>query len=98
MKRAEKNPYTTVLCDNFLDVNWWEQCKVFPSFTIYYNTKDFPGKYVVRLWDGNKPMRLASVKDTLEEARSTIPADKPVPFRRIGRFPTDDPVIVETWV
>ena len=97
-KKVEKDPNITVLVDDFLGVNWWEKTKVFPSFTIYHNTKDFPGKYVVRLWDGDQPMRLASVKDTLEAARATIPMDCPAPFTRIERTAEDDPVIVETWL
>lgn len=98
MARANNDPNVTVLVDDFLGVNWWEKVKVLPIFTIYFNTSDFPGKYVVRLWDGDKPLRMASVKDTLEEARATIPMDCPVPYRNVGRSATDDPVIVESWL
>ena len=98
MQRANKDPYTTVLADNFLGVNWWEKSKIFPNFVIYYNPQDFPGKYVVRLFDGNIPRRIACVKDTLEEARATIPMDCPVPYMRNERSPEDDPVIVEVWL
>ena len=72
MARANSDPNITALVDDFLGVNWWEKVKVFPVFTIYFNTSDFPGKYVVRLWDGDKPLRMASVKDTLEEARAKL--------------------------
>lgn len=93
-RRQLQDPSVNVIVDNFHGVNWWEKTKVFPTFTVFYNPKDFPGKYVVRLFDGKAPTRLLSVKDTLEEARKTIP---PM-FLRTDRHPADDPVIVETWL
>ncbi len=88
------NPAVNIIVDNFHGVNWWKKTKVFPIFTIYHNPKDFPEKYVVRLFDGKAPTRLLAVKDTLEEARKTIP---PL-FKQMDRSPIDDPVIVETWL
>lgn len=92
--RRLQDPSVNVIVDNFHGVNWWKKTKVFPIFTIYHNPKDFPEKYAVRLFDGKAPTRLLSVKDTLEEARKTIP---PL-FKQVGRSPTDDPIIVETWL
>lgn len=92
--RHLQDPSVNVIVDNFHGVNWWKKTKVFPIFTVFCNPKDFPGKYVVRLFDGKAPTRLLSVKDTLEDARKTIP---PL-FKRVDRSPTDDPVIVETWL
>lgn len=89
-----QNPAVSVIVDNFHGVNWWEKTKVFPAFTVFYNPRDFPGKYVVRLFDGKAPTRLMTVKDTLEAAHSSIP---PM-FYRVDRSPEDDPVIVETWL
>lgn len=93
-RRQLRDPTVNVIVDNFHGVNWWEKTQVFPIFTVFFNPKDFPGKYVVRLFDGKTPTRLLAVKDTLEEARSTIP---PM-FLRVDRSPTDNPVIVETWL
>ena len=98
MELVNNDPTVSVICDNFLGVNWFEKVKVFPVFTIYYNPKDFPKKYVVRLFDGDKPMRLLAVKDTLEQARATIPQEPPFGFMRVNRDVKDDPAIVETWL
>lgn len=89
-----KDQRVSVVVENFHGVNWWEQCKVFPVFTVFNSPKDFPGKYVVRIFDGKNPLRLITVSDTLEEARKTIP---PM-FMRTDRSEKDDPIIVETWI
>jgi hypothetical protein len=70
-------------------------------YAIYYNPKDYPGKYVVRRWaiqEGNPepvpdkdPM---AVVDGLSEARKAVPAG----LVRIQPHPEDDPVIVESWI
>lgn len=69
-----------------------------PLFTVYYSPTDFPGKYVVRLFDGPLPTRLLAVKDTLEDARAAIPQGPPLGFVRTERSKTDDPVILESWI
>ncbi len=92
--RQLKDPSVNIIVDNFHGVDWWKKTKVFPIFTVFHSPKDFPGKYVVRLFDGKAPTRLLSVKDTLEEARQTIP---PL-FKRVDRSPTDNPAIVEIWL
>ncbi len=98
MKQVNNDPSVSVICDNFLGVNWFEKVQVFPIFTIYFSPKDFPGKYVVRLFDADKPLRLIAVKDTLDQARATIPQEPPFGFLRVDRSEKDDPVIVETWL
>lgn len=98
LKRVNSDPNITVICDTFCGVNWFEKVKVFPIFTVYFNPKDFPGKYVVRLFDADKPLRLITISDTLEKAQATIPQGPPLGFHRVNRSPTDDPVIVETWL
>ncbi len=96
-KRMLNSANVSVIVDNFHGVVWQEKTKSFPCFTVYFNPKDFPEKYVVRLFDGNKPTRLCAVKDTLEEARAAIPK-QPVEYLRVVREKNDDPVIVETWL
>lgn len=96
-KKMLKNASVSIIVDNFHGVVWQEYTKLFPCFTIYFNPKDFPGKHVVRLFDGNKPTRLCAVKNTLEEARATIPTE-PIQYLRVEREAKDDAVIIETWL
>lgn len=94
VKRQLQDPKIPVLVKDFHGVNWWEKTRMFPIFTIYHSPSDFPDKYVVRLFDGPLPTRFHSVKNSLEEARATIPEL----FRRMDRQPNDVPAIVETWL
>ena len=69
------------------------------TYTIYRNPRDYPGKFVLRassIFPGrvvpdDEPMRVA---DTLADARCALPRG----LINSGRQPTDDPVIVETWL
>lgn len=69
-------------------------------FAIYKNPKDFPDKYVIRLWQINKNVgkpvatRYCVIKDNLEECRASIPEG----FYKFDRIKNDDPAIVETWI
>ena len=68
-------------------------------WTVYDNPTDFPGQFVVRRFTvtaaevrrGDNPW---SVKDTLEEARKTLPPG----LVCMGRTSLDDSKIVETWL
>jgi hypothetical protein len=67
-----------------------------PQFVIYHSPKDYPGKYVVRLWlvgHGFGPTNFAEQFETLEGARAFVPPG----LICMTRNPADDPVIVETW-
>jgi hypothetical protein len=75
--------------------------EVFMSmWVVYYNPRDFPGKYVARRHDvlrGPTPSRASSeyfTADTLEEIQSRIPPG----MYRMNRYEDDDPNIVETWI
>lgn len=69
-------------------------------YTIYRKPKDFPDKFVVRVFcisEGPEPIPAAkphAVVDTLEEARLSVPPH----LVGITRSPGDDPSIVETWL
>lgn len=65
-----------------------------PLICIYSSPKDYPGKYIARLWDVNKPTNIVAIAENLEEIRETKPADMVI----MQRQPQDDPVIVETWI
>ena len=84
--------HTTVVND-FSSVDF-TQFKL-PMFVIYRNPIDFPDRFVVRLWDCEKPTRLAALCLTLEEARAVIP---PFLTVKLPRSPKDEAQIVETWV
>ena len=85
----------SVIVTDFHGVNWHEKCKVFPCFVVYRRPKDFKKfNFVVRVFDGDRPLRLLTVGDTLDDVRKTIPSG----FLRVPPTKTDDPIIVETWV
>ena len=66
-----------------------------PIVVVYKNPKDYPDKYVARLWDiKNKATLCVIVRDTLEQIRDAIPDN----LTRISPTAKDDPVIVETWL
>lgn len=67
-------------------------------FVVYQNPKDYPGKFVVRIHKaevtGSEPGDLVAVEESLDKARQKIP-----PYLAcFARHPSDDPVIVETWL
>lgn len=75
--------------------NWAEIQKTFcPLITVYYNTTDYPDKYVARLWNMNKPTEKLAIADTLEDIRKAIPKEMVLCKRR----EEDDPVIVEVYI
>lgn len=65
-----------------------------PIITIFNSPTDYPGKYVARVFDVDKPTTLAAVADTYEELMQAIPAG----MVRLERNEKDDPVILETWI
>ena len=65
-----------------------------PIITIFNSPTDYPGKYVARVFDVDKPTTLAAVADTYEELQQAIPAG----MVRLERNEKDDPVILETWI
>lgn len=67
-----------------------------PIWTIYDHPKDAPDHFVVRVWYGPIAEPHCTHHDSLEDARLSIHAlGGCVPFRR---DPSDDPVIVESWI
>lgn len=68
-------------------------------FTIYNRPRDYPEEVVVRRWyiEPGKPVPdpiIWNISKTIEDARRSIPPGK----HNIGRMPSDDSCIVETWV
>lgn len=82
------------LMDNFLKAPLSRLVKV-PIIAVYKYPKDYPNKYVARLWDiKNKPTMYVVIKDSLKEIRAAIPCT----LTRIPPMPEDDPVLVETYL
>lgn len=78
-----------------------QQEKLFMSiWTIYYDPRDYPGKYVTRRHDifrDNRPPQASRehyVGNTLDEVRARIPLG----LVRLLRSEGDEPQIVECWV
>ena len=65
-----------------------------PLICVYKNPADYPGKYVARVWDVDKPTTLVAIADSFEEIRAAKPPEMVV----MQRQPNDDPVIIETWI
>ena len=93
-KKMLKDQSVNIIVEDFLGVDWQKKTVAFPCFVIFDSPEDFPGKFVVRLFDGTKPMRLIALKRSLEAARKTIPEV----FIPVPRSETDHPKIVETWL
>jgi hypothetical protein len=65
-----------------------------PIWAIYFNPKDYPGKFVLRKWINDIPTDEVYTADSLDEIRMKVPLG----LMCIKRYPQDDPVIVETWI
>ena len=67
-------------------------------WTITRSPVDHPGKFVTRRHDvsaaGSTATGDHTVADNLGSARNAVP----VGFVNIGRWPDDDPVILESWI
>lgn len=68
---------------------------IVPVIVVYQNLKDYPGKFVARLFAADKPTRLVFLADSYVELVDKLPVQQLV---RMARHPTDDPTIVEVWV
>ena len=67
---------------------------LFPMVTIYENPADYKGKFVARIFDRNKPTRVITVKDTLEEVREILPDH----LVKIMPSKDDHEAIKEIWI
>lgn len=91
---------------NTLSVQYEHVCEIdisdmkAPIGVVFYNTMDFPGKFVIRMMDmlGNGGVAVTNavvVKDTLQECRQEL---KLCFAYSIQRNYQDDSCIVETWM
>lgn len=75
-------------------VVWHPNPKVFNSYTIFKQPRDFPNPFVVRRFEFTNPTADVYEADTLENARLLLPPG----LALIPHFPDDDPNIVEVWI
>lgn len=65
-----------------------------PIFVIFKNPDDFPGKYVARVFDFDKPTRICAVRDNYKDIIATLPEF----LHRFPRSPGDAACIMESWI
>lgn len=68
--------------------------EVLSIYTVYYDTKDYPGVYCVRRCEYLEPKEILGTTETLEQAREIIPQF----LYRMDRSPEDDRCVVESWI
>lgn len=67
-----------------------------PTIAVYKDTKDFPGKYIARIFDVDRATDTIMIKDTFMEIQQDIRRNTNMVF--IVRHPDDDPVIMGAWI
>ena len=68
---------------------------IIPVVAVYKSPKDYPDKYVARVFDLDRPTRFVFVADTYQELLDKIPVQQ---LTRMDRDPKDGPAIVEVWM
>lgn len=63
-------------------------------WVVYRHPKDFPDKFVARRFILDKPTQEIKTAESLDEIRNMLPLG----LICFERHPTDDAVIVETWI
>jgi hypothetical protein len=88
-------PETRVLA-SWADLDWEEYVSHFtlPMFVVYRHPSDHPDKYVMQLWDMDRPTPYAVLGKSEKDAAMTLPDS----FVRLERNPADDPKIVCVYV
>jgi hypothetical protein len=83
--------------DSFIEDINLRTISEFPMIGVYYNPKDYPKKYVARVFDIRPgevyATRYIMICDSLEELRSVMPDG----FSRMNKSLNDDPELVEVW-
>ena len=63
-------------------------------WTVYASPADFPGLFVARRWEVDRPTADVLTAPTLAQLRAQLPLG----LHRLARQPDDDSVIVECWI
>jgi hypothetical protein len=71
----------------------------FPMWVLYDHPRDWPGFYVLRLWDGatNRETPFIKIAETLEEIESCID-ECGERWHMLPRFESDDPKILRVYI
>jgi hypothetical protein len=88
-----------IIVDSFINDLDLREMTTMPIITIYKNTtRDYPGKYVARLFDirpGEVQFtRYIMLSDNLNKIRQQIPHNMTMFMPQEN----DDPVVLETWI
>lgn len=87
-----------ILADSFAEDLDLLDISKFPLISVYLNPKDYPGKFVARLFDiqaGHVCItRYIMISDSLEDIRNEMPAG----LYRLDRTQDDDLELLEVWV
>jgi hypothetical protein len=67
-----------------------------PIWVVCDRPRDYPDHFVVRVWFGLVPEPRCWLFESLQQAREHVVLDGA--SVRMGRAPTDDQTIVETWL
>ena len=67
-----------------------------PLLAVYENPADIPGKFVVRVFDFQRPTRVITVSDSLADARKSF-APVAARLHRMPHQPGEDREIVESY-
>lgn len=82
-----------LVVDSFGNVNSAKLVKC-PIIVVYEDPRDYPSKFVARLFNLAKPTKFIAISDSLEEVRKAIPPTM-VWFER---FREDDEKVVECYM
>ena len=75
---------------------YWATIDYSPMWVVYASPKDYPSKFVVRVWYGETPGSIIAVCEKVSQAREAITEQGG--SKCLGRFEDDEPVIVEVWI
>lgn len=67
-----------------------------PFIAVYKDPKEYPGKYVARVYDADKPTNVVMVKETYEEIVAEMQKDTGMVYIPPGA--EDDPCLMGAWV
>lgn len=94
MEYTKRQNNQDIVIETFVGVKLNTMARV-PIIAVYKFPRDYPDKFVARLWDiGNRFTKMVVVADTLEQVRKLIPRSMTL----LQPSEYDDPVIVETYV
>ncbi len=90
MENSTIEKYVTSMKEADLTGLFW------PMIAIYRIPKDYPGKYVARIYDLDKPTNVVMIKDTLEELQEDIGKNTKLIY--IPRSIEDHETVEGVWI